>query len=88
MSNQSKRLYRSRQNRMISGVCGGIGEFFGIDGTIVRLTFALVTFVWPITPLVYLIMMLIVPEAPAGAAVQKETINTAESSNSDSSETP
>ena len=39
MSNQSKRLYRSRQNRMISGVCGGIGEFFGIDGTIVRLTF-------------------------------------------------
>jgi hypothetical protein len=33
-------------------------------------------------------MMLIVPEAPAGAAVQKDTINTAESSNSDSSETP
>ena len=33
----NKRLYRSRENRMIGGVCGGIAEFFGIDPTLVRL---------------------------------------------------
>ena len=31
-----KRLYRSNKNRMICGVCGGIAEYFGIDPTIVR----------------------------------------------------
>lgn len=37
----SKKLYRSYTNRMICGVCGGIGEFFNIDATIVRLIWAL-----------------------------------------------
>lgn len=32
-----KRLYKSRDNRMISGVCAGIAEYFGIDPTLVRL---------------------------------------------------
>ena len=34
---EGKRLYRSSQNRMIAGVCGGIAEYFGIDPTLVRL---------------------------------------------------
>ena len=73
MTKEIKRLYRSSDERMFSGVCGGIGEFFGIDPTIVRLTFILVTFVWPFTPLLYLILMLVVPEdaqsqAPVGAS--------------------
>ena len=33
----NKRLYRSVSNRMLSGVCGGIGEYFDIDPTLVRL---------------------------------------------------
>lgn len=36
-----KRLYRSVSNRMLSGVCGGIGEYFNIDPTLVRLTWAI-----------------------------------------------
>ena len=34
---EPKRLYKSKTNRVICGVCGGIGEYFGIDPTIVRL---------------------------------------------------
>ena len=33
----TKRLYRSRTNRIICGVCGGVGEYFGVDPTIIRL---------------------------------------------------
>lgn len=36
-----KRLYRSINNRMICGVCGGIGEYFNIDATLIRLLFVL-----------------------------------------------
>ena len=36
-----KRLYKSNTNRMICGVCGGLGEFFGIDATIIRLIVAI-----------------------------------------------
>ena len=32
-----KKLYRSRNNKMICGVCGGIGEYFGVDATLIRL---------------------------------------------------
>ena len=34
-----KRLYKSRSNRVICGVCGGIGEYLGVDPTVVRLVF-------------------------------------------------
>ena len=34
---EPKRLYKSKTNRVICGVCGGVGEYFGIDPTIVRL---------------------------------------------------
>ena len=36
MSNQYQKLYRSRENRMLGGVCGGLGEYFDIDPTLVR----------------------------------------------------
>ena len=39
----NKRLYRSVSNRMLSGVCGGIGEYFDIDPTLVRLGWAIFT---------------------------------------------
>lgn len=64
MSNEVKRLYRSRTERMIGGVCGGLGQFLGIDPTIIRLTFFLVTLVLPITPLLYLTLMLLIPDGP------------------------
>ena len=41
---KDKRLIKSSSNRMISGVCGGIGEYFGIDPTVIRLIWAILTF--------------------------------------------
>ena len=67
MNPANKKLYRSRTNRMIFGVCGGIAEFFAIDPTIVRLVFvagALLGFGSFI--LIYLVMFFVVPEEPLG----------------------
>ena len=40
---EPKKLYRSRSNRMICGVCGGIAEYFNIDPTLVRLAWVIFT---------------------------------------------
>lgn len=63
--NVEKRLYRSQSNRMISGLCAGLGEYVGIDPTVVRLVFAISSiFAFPIPLVVYFVMMVIVPEEP------------------------
>ncbi|MDI6739811.1 MAG: PspC domain-containing protein [Candidatus Edwardsbacteria bacterium] len=62
----TKKLYRSRTNRMIAGVCGGLGEYFEVDPTMVRLLAAvagLVTF--GTAAVVYLIAWVIIPDQPA-----------------------
>ncbi len=65
MSTEYKRLYRSRNNRMLSGVCGGLGEFANVDPTLVRLLFVAGTiFSGGVLLLVYLAMIFIVPETP------------------------
>ena len=58
----NKKLYRSRSNRVIGGVCGGLAQYLGIDPTVVRLIMALVTFVGGMSLRVYLIAWLIIPE--------------------------
>ena len=64
MSTETQKLYRSRDERMIGGVCGGLGEFFSIDPTLIRLLFVLLTIFGGSGVLVYLVMLLIVPEEP------------------------
>ncbi len=61
---QPKKLYRSTHNRLIAGVCGGLGDFFDIDPTWIRIIFVLLLLLAGSTLLIYLIMWLIVPEAP------------------------
>lgn len=56
-----KRLYRSSNNSMIAGVCGGIAEYFDIDPTLVRLIFVLALFSG-VSILVYIIAILIIPK--------------------------
>ncbi|MDD6677992.1 MAG: PspC domain-containing protein [Firmicutes bacterium] len=58
----NKRLYRSRENRMIGGVCGGIAEFFGIDPTLVRLGWVAFCALGGSGILAYLIAAIIIPE--------------------------
>ena len=63
MDNNTKQLTRSTRNRMIAGVCAGLGEYLNIDPTIVRLLFVLGFFLTgPGILVAYLIMALIVPE--------------------------
>lgn len=56
-----KKLHRSRKERMIAGVCGGLAEYFHIDPTIVRLIFILFFFAGGAAFLAYIILWLIVP---------------------------
>lgn len=64
MSEDIKRLYRSRSDRMIGGVCGGLGDYLNIDPTLVRLAFAILALAaGPGLPL-YIIMWIVVPEEP------------------------
>ncbi len=63
MNTNYRQLTRSTSNRMIAGVCAGLGEFFGIDPTIVRLVAILAFFTgFGGIAIVYLIMALVVPE--------------------------
>ena len=63
MNTNYKPLTRSTSNRMIAGVCAGLGEYFNIDPTIIRLLFVLAFFTgFGGIAIVYLIMALVVPE--------------------------
>ena len=59
-----KRLYKSNQNKMIDGVCGGIAEYFGIDPTVVRLVWALFSLMGGSGILAYIIAAIIIPRNP------------------------
>ena len=62
---ESKRLYRSRDDRMIAVLCAGIARYFDVDPTIVRLLFVLGFFFGVTATLwIYIAMALIVPEEP------------------------
>ncbi len=64
MSNQ-KRLYRSTQDRMFAGVCGGIAEYLDVDPTLVRLVFVALAFMGGPGAIVYIVLILVVPENPS-----------------------
>ncbi|MGC8874311.1 MAG: PspC domain-containing protein [Chloroflexia bacterium] len=65
---ESRRLYRSRSDRMIAGVCGGLARYLGVDPTLVRVIFALASlfFLGLGGVLAYLILWAVIPEEPAG----------------------
>jgi phage shock protein C len=67
MSNEVKRLYRSRKERMLGGVCGGLGEYLSIDATIIRLIFVITALWGGAGIIVYIAMLLVVPEEPQEA---------------------
>jgi phage shock protein C len=63
MDNPTKKLYRSRNDRMIAGICGGLAKYFNIDPTIVRLI-TVVGFVVTASAFfwAYLILWIVIPE--------------------------
>ncbi|MCD6472755.1 PspC domain-containing protein [Candidatus Aerophobetes bacterium] len=67
-----KRLYRSKENRMIGGVCGGIAEYFNIDPVIVRILAVLTIFANGIGVIGYLIAWIIIPQNPEQTSEKEE----------------
>lgn len=63
------RLYRSRSDYWIAGVCGGLGRYFGVDSNPIRLGFVVLAAWNGLGVLLYLVTVLIVPEEPAEESV-------------------
>lgn len=63
-NNNYRRLQRSRTNSVIAGVCGGLGEYFGIDPVIFRIIFAVAFLVYGTGIGIYIILYFVMPKAP------------------------
>jgi phage shock protein C len=61
---ENKRLYRSTNDRMIAGVCAGLGRYLGLDPTVVRLIFLLLLFLGGNGLLIYLVLWVLMPLEP------------------------
>lgn len=79
------RLYKSRENKVVDGVCGGVAEYFQVDAVLIRLIFVVGTILtagfWGI--IAYLIAMVIIPVAPKQMSQQSESHNSQERENMD-----
>ena len=63
---EPKRLYRPRTGRMLTGVCAGLANYFGMDPTLVRVIYAILSVCTAIITgaIIYVILLLIIPEEP------------------------
>ena len=68
-----KRLYRSRKNSVIAGVCGGLGEYFDIDPTIIRIIAVILALAKGIGLLAYIIAWIIIPQRGEGEVVEEKS---------------
>lgn len=66
MSKAYKKLYLSRKERKIAGVCGGVGIYFNVDPTWIRIIFILFFFLGGSALLIYILLWLLVPIEPVG----------------------
>ncbi len=75
-----KRLYKSRKNKVIDGVCGGIAEYFDADPVLVRVIFVLLAFAGGSAIIAYIVGMIIIPvrslEEEAAAAQDNKDLQT------------
>lgn len=64
---EPKRLYLSKSDKKLAGVCGGIGEFFEVDSTLIRLSWIIVTILTGFFPGVvgYIVAAIVIPERPS-----------------------
>ncbi len=66
--NQTRKLYRSRTDRKLAGVCGGLADYLGVDATLIRVIFIALAVLGGAALPIYGAMWLIVPNEPDGAA--------------------
>lgn len=67
----NKRLYLSKNDKKLAGVCGGIAEYLEVDPTIVRLFWIFFTFAWGTGLIIYIAAAIIMTERPSGSYVVK-----------------
>ncbi|MGI6778950.1 MAG: PspC domain-containing protein [Acetivibrionales bacterium] len=81
-----KQLHRSRENKMIAGVCGGVAEYFSLDPTIVRIIWAAITLAFlPGGIIAYIIAAVVIPERQVtipGTGSQSNNMDSAGAENS------
>lgn len=70
----STRITKSKTDKVIDGVCGGLAEYFGIDPVLVRLVFVLLVFIDGLGLVLYIILAIIMPQAEKLDQSPKETI--------------
>ncbi len=62
-----KKIYRSQKDKMIAGICGGLGEMFEIDSTLIRLALVFIGLATGVLPIIvaYIVGWIIIPIAPS-----------------------
>ena len=67
-----KKLYRSKSNRMIVGVCAGVAEYFNIDPTVVRVAWSIASIFAFAGVIAYIVCAFVIPEKPDGEIIDAE----------------
>jgi phage shock protein C len=62
--NATRKLYRSKTNRQVAGVCGGLAEYFNLDATLIRILFVVLAVLGGSGVVIYVAMWIIVPKEP------------------------
>jgi phage shock protein C len=62
--NATRKLYRSKTNRKLAGVCGGLAEYFNLDATLIRILFVVLAVLGGSGLVIYVAMWIIVPKQP------------------------
>jgi phage shock protein C len=70
-----KRLERKREGRWIAGVCAGLGDYLGVDATVIRVIVAVLVLFAGVGPLAYLIAWLLMPEEGDNQSIAERMIN-------------
>ncbi len=68
------KLYRSRSEKMVAGVCGGLGQYLGIDATLVRLFFVFLSFFDGIGVVLYVVLAVLMPQVPQGEEITQPAV--------------
>ena len=74
----AKKIYRSKKDSIIGGVCGGIAEYFEIDPTLVRLLAILIVFVGGVGIIAYIAAWIIIPQNPEEVLEQEQAYSSSE----------
>lgn len=72
----SRRLYRSRKDRVLAGVCGGLAHYFNLDPVLIRIAFVALALAGGAGILIYILAAIVIPEASAGEDVPRADVTT------------